>query len=157
MYVFIYCLIGHLKIPVQVWEPSLCGLYGQMFCSWLSLYLPWGKGSNTVITHNAMSIQNLFGLKQYRSLSLCSPPIPFAQCWLQHYSWPCIIHHAAYKYWLPMTGSEVVTVPHWGWTQMQSHTQGMQENVNDNLVFGHVQNFIAQGNTPSNCVFFWIF
>lgn len=28
---------------------------------------------------------------------------------------------------------------------MQSHTQGTQENVSDNLVFGHVKNFIAQG------------
>lgn len=114
------------------------------------------KGTNTVTTHNAMSTQNLFALKQYRYLNLCSSPIPFVQCWLQHYSWPCIIHHAAYKYWLPVTGSEVVT--HWGWTQMQSHPQGTQENVSDNGFWSCAEFYSTRWNsTPANCVFFWIF
>ena len=53
------------SIPVQAQKSSLCFLIVK--CSiWANLL----KHSNTVITHHAMTFQNLFVLKQYRSFLL---------------------------------------------------------------------------------------
>ena len=50
------------------------------------------KESKTVITCNALALQDLFVWKQYRFSGLCSSLIPFIYCCLRHYSCCCIIH-----------------------------------------------------------------
>lgn len=89
---FVYCPISRHEDPHNVQVPFCSGpgitssrslLSNVLFLAifLLLLFSLQGKDSNTVIIHNAMALQSLLVLKQYKSSCLCISLIYFIKCW----------------------------------------------------------------------------
>lgn len=109
------------------------------------------RNSSRAITLKASTLRNLFVLKQYRLSWLCSPLVPFAQCWWHHYSWESIIHDSVKHCYCASLLMR----------KYSSLTQSMQENSNPNSFSSHVKFAIwnvtasVENNVFSNSAFSW--
>lgn len=102
------------SLSVQILESPLCSLLPFVAQFFIQLQ---EKYSHAIVTYNVITLQNLFTLSNMDILG--SAVLWFHLLFDAHIiycSWCYIIHH---EYWLPMTLSKDIAMPHWCWPQMQ--------------------------------------